>query len=574
MERRAFAGVTVGIGLVLGAVGSVLFYGKLPGISVALYTVLVAGVILVLARRRGLTLRWRNLWPLLPVLFFAGMIALRDDWMIVLLNMGAILALGGLMLYYLPLTRPLDTDTLQDYTVHTLETGMVLLPSALAEAGDAWRWLRDNRRPKTGTATAVVRGLLFAAPVLLVFVFLLGSADAVFARMVVDLTDSILRVFGVQYLEETISQVIFTGILAVAAIGAISFSVARRPARVVSIPTSAPQPEIGDAPLSEGEIDADHDAEAFEDEDEQPEKAKPAFKLGMIEGTIILGSVVVLFAVFVVIQFAYFFGGQAHMAEIGLTYAQYARRGFFELVLVAALTLGLALWLDRYTMRLEKRDQTLFRGLALALVGLITIMLVSAAQRMWLYEQAFGFTQLRVYTHVFILWLGVLFGVYVLGLFRLRPNIFSFGTLLVIIGYLVSLNLLNVDAYIADRNIARYVEGASTELDVAFLTTLSTDATPAIATLYEQSQDGNVKTWAGQWLAQTLYRLDAQREGAGRTLFSWNTSRAAAYARLDALRAALPAYDSSFFYSFPSALDAEFSSERDSGWDAAATPGG
>jgi hypothetical protein len=564
MERRAFAVTAVAAGLVLGILGTVFFYNKLLGISVVLYTALGAGVIIEMARRRGLHLLRRNLWPLLPILFFALMIAVRDDPMIVALNVATILALGGLMLYYLPLTRPLDTDSLQDYTLHTIESGVAILPSALGEAGDAWRWLRDNRRRKTGAATAVVRGLLFAAPVLLVFVYLLGSADAVFARMVGDVLNGLLSIFGIQYLEDTVSQGIFTLVLAVAITGAISFGVARRPARSVTVPVPA-------APAADAD-DNDDDA-AYEEVDDLPEKGKPAFKLGMIESTIVLGSVVALFAVFVVIQFAYFFGGQAHMDAVGLTYAQYARRGFFELVIVAALTLGLALGLDRFTVRQERHEAKLFHGLALALVALTTVMLVSAAQRMWLYEQAFGFTQLRVYTHMFILWLGVLFGVFVTGLFRLRPNIFSFGTLLVIIGYLLSLNLMNVDAYIADRNIARYVDQSSTELDVAFLRTLSVDAAPAIMQLYQQTPDENVKTWAGQWLVQMLYRLDGERQGVGQTVFSWNASRATAYAQLNAIRDGLPEYDGSFFYSnAPFVLQSELNADRSSGWDTVGTP--
>ena len=79
------------------------------------------------------------------------------------------------------------------------------------------------------------------------------------------------------------------------------------------------------------------------------------------------------------------------------------------------LTLGLSLILDHVSVRQSQRENIIFRVLALMIVALTTIMLASASQRMWLYEQAFGFTQLRVYTHVFMVWLGVLFGVYVLA---------------------------------------------------------------------------------------------------------------------------------------------------------------
>jgi hypothetical protein len=93
-----------------------------------------------------------------------------------------------------------------------------------------------------------------------------------------------------------------------------------------------------------------------------------------------------LFGVFVLVQFAYFFGGQDTLAAIGLTYSQYARRGFFELVAVSILTLGLVLWLNHTTMRQPGRENRLFIALSVILVALTSVMLFSASQRMLLYE--------------------------------------------------------------------------------------------------------------------------------------------------------------------------------------------
>ena len=77
-----------------------------------------------------------------------------------------------------------------------------------------------------------------------------------------------------------------------------------------------------------------------------------------------LGLTDALFAAFVTIQAAYLFGGRDTLARSGMTYAEYARRGFFELVAVAVLTLALVLVLDWITVRSGKRQQWLFRGLA------------------------------------------------------------------------------------------------------------------------------------------------------------------------------------------------------------------
>jgi hypothetical protein len=187
----------------------------------------------------------------------------------------------------------------------------------------------------------------------------------------------------------------------------------------------------------------------------------------------------------------------------------------------------------------------------------------SAAQRMWLYEEAYGFTQLRVYTHVAIVWLGVMLGVFVLALFRLRRNVFSLGTVLVLIGYLATLNLMNVDYYIAERNIARYQAGQ--ELDIAFLNILSADAVPVILPFFQQlDPESEVRGWAAQWLARQINILEGKKASNGATIFSWNMSQEMALTMLDSARYPFPAYDPTQWYGDRWSMEAsEYEDYRD-----------
>lgn len=542
MERRNFAVIATVVGLVLGALGDILFYGKLIGVSFPIFVILSAIALLALTVPAQQHFRLRNLWPLIPLLFFALMVAVRADWQIITLNVVAVMALGALVVFYLPLPQAMDEESLAQHTLNVLQTGVMVIPSAMTEASDSWGWLRE-RRIGLGNLTSAARGLMFAVPVVAVFGFLLGSADAVFATMAGNTINSFLRIFGIQYLGDTFGQFIVMGSLATLATGALGYGVWRR---------------ANDMPKEP----------AVQEEDLQlEEKRKPGFKLSMIESGIILGSVVALFSVFVVVQFAYFFGGRANINVAGLTFAEYARRGFFELVAVSVMTLGLALWLDHVTMRQGKPENRVFKILALMLVGLTMVMLVSAAQRMWLYEEAYGFTQLRVYTHIAIVWLGVLFGVFSLAVFRLRKNIFSLGSLVVMIGYLGTMNLMNVDAYIAERNIARYHEGH--ELDIQFLNILSADAVPLILPLYTESvNDPQVHEWSGQWLAAQLQALDYERSGIGGTVFSANLARQNAWDQLDTLRYDLPVYDPSRYWGLNfGTYRQEAETYNTSGWD-------
>ena len=264
----------------------------------------------------------------------------------------------------------------------------------------------------------------------------------------------------------------------------------------------------------------------------------------MIEASIVLGTVDLLFALFVIIQFAYFFGGRATLAVNDLTYSEYARHGFFELVAVSVLTLGLVNALDWVTVRHALRHTRIFRIFAVILVALTGVILVSAAQRMSLYEDQFGFTALRVQTHIFMVWLAALFGFFLLALFRVRQRIFSLGVLIVLIGYVGTLDLINVEGYIAEHNVARMAEGYG--LDFAYLNTFSVDAAPVMFELFETAQSPALREQAGQWLTRKQMELDYQRRTNGSTIFSANLARDTTWAALNALADQLPEYNPSY----------------------------
>jgi hypothetical protein len=210
----------------------------------------------------------------------------------------------------------------------------------------------------------------------------------------------------------------------------------------------------------------------------------PAF-LGFTEAAVVLGAVEALFIVFVVIQFQYFFGGQANINVEGYTYAEYARRGFGELVAVAFFSLLLFLGLSGIVKRETSAKRWAFSGLGIGMVALIAVMLFSAFQRLRLYEAAYGFSRPRIYTHVFMFWLGVLLAVVVvLEIFR-KERTFMTAVLLASIGFAVALTLLNVDVFIVRQNVTRAVHGE--ELDVAYLASLSSDAVPALVEAYQSS---------------------------------------------------------------------------------------
>jgi hypothetical protein len=249
--------------------------------------------------------------------------------------------------------------------------------------------------------------------------------------------------------------------------------------------------------------------------------------LGFGEAATMLTSVNLLFAIFVGVQFRYFFGGLANIVDSpeSLTYAEYARRGFFELIVVVITALIFFVLLSSLTGRKKGSQQTWFSGLGIGLFLLVAVILVSAFQRLLLLELAYGFTRLRTYPHVFMIWLGVLLLAIVVLEILGRQRAFALAVLLAVVGFTFSLALLNVDAFIARVNLQRHILAG--ELDTFYLATLSEDAIPQLTSAYQRADDSGDTELAGQ-LANSLACHFAQQPTGAWAWQSWTWSRSEA----------------------------------------------
>jgi hypothetical protein len=161
-----------------------------------------------------------------------------------------------------------------------------------------------------------------------------------------------------------------------------------------------------------------------------------------------------------------------------LTYAEYARRGFFELVTVAALLLFVMLLLDWLARLDSPREVMIYRVLAGLLGALLFVVIISALERMRLYTQEYGLTELRLYTTAFMLWITAGAVWYVLTVLRDHRERFLFGAMVAGLVVAAILNAINPDDLIVRTNAMR--EDAPTRFDGVYGTRLSADATPAL----------------------------------------------------------------------------------------------
>lgn len=411
MPRSALA-----LALSAGALAAVAVAGQRVGLALAvlLLTALAAGACAARARGRPvsrLALALAACLALQPVL--------RDAGWVVALDVAAALVAGALALAP-PRTWPL------------LARGAAA-PLRLVAGGGAVGRAAAAALPEAGArhAAPVVRGLGLAVALTAVFGALFASADSAFAELASDAV-------RVEADPADLTWRLLLGLVAVAGAGAL----VRAPdvvGRASGAPARVPLP-------------------------------------GRTELRIAIGALVALFAVFVAVQLRVFFGGAGYVRETtGLGFGEYARQGFTQLVLVAALTLALVALAAR-------RSDRVVRALLGALCALTLVVLASAQHRLGLVEDAYGLTRVRLAGQALVPWLAAVFAlVLAAGAHRsiagAAPRIAALGTL----GAILAFSLANPDGRVADRAVERFE--SSGRIDVGYLAMLSADAVPALERL-------------------------------------------------------------------------------------------
>lgn len=216
-----------------------------------------------------------------------------------------------------------------------------------------------------------------------------------------------------------------------------------------------------------------------------------------------------LFALFILVQARYLFGGsEVVLKTTGLTYAQYARRGFFELVTVIVLTLPMLLFWQEWLAKSSETNRAAVRKVVIAFSVMLLIILASAAYRMSLYVGAYGLSSARFYVYTAIVWLGCWVTAYaILGSKWKLPEfpkwVYATGMLVVL-----GCNLAKPDRLIASVNIRQ------PNVDSDLLSKLGEDArevilasdNATIKTKYLQERSAFKFNWRDASLQEVLAR--------------------------------------------------------------------
>ena len=450
------AGLIIGVSLVLGLLFDYFFYAKILGVAFPLYVVLVASGLFAVAGFLNKQISKEALLLLAPLIFFSVMVFVRSSALLTLLNIVASLLLL-LVIAEVSFDGKLKNFFIADYIKIFLLPFKFILP-LFQTLSDLFSLEGVNKDKKV--LSQVIKGIVMAVPVLFIFLILFSSADLIFQKYVSDL-------ININIEPETVFRSILVLIATLVYIGAYSYIF--REAK---------------------------------NQNESPQNNKTS-SFSHIESSILLGSVNVLFFVFILVQFAYLFGGEGNISAQGFTYAEYARRGFFELIAVSIISLLLLLAVEKYIVKKDENHARGFKIFSTALVIQVILIMASAFIRLTLYEEAYGFTILRFYSHAFIILLAAVFCLLLYKIYKdKRENAFAFRGFILIASFFVIMNFFNPEAFIARRNIERFSDTGN--LDIFYLSHLSDDALPDMMKALDISNDDLRKSFARElyWRVQ------------------------------------------------------------------------
>jgi len=239
-------------------------------------------------------------------------------------------------------------------------------------------------------------------------------------------------------------------------------------------------------------------------------------RVARLEWAIPLTLLVLLFAMFVAVQLTVLFGGSEHVLDTeGLTYAEYARSGFWQLLVVTGLTLLVIAGAARWAPRETRADQVLIRVILGVLAALTLVIVASSLHRMNVYADTYGLTRLRVLVALCEAWLGVVFLLILIAGIRLKGLWLPRAAVAAGVLALLALAGANPDRLIADRNITRYEQ--LDRIDIYYLSNLSADSVPALDRLQNNERNcvltpiaADLKSDPDDWRGWNLGREQAR----------------------------------------------------------------
>lgn len=444
MSKRSYGILTTSVGLSI--ISLMFFYKAGLGVNFLIFSIilsLVLGIIGKIFKRSSKSLFFNCILIIVISLPFAITTAIP-----------VLIVLYILWYYQIILTIDSFNRTTSSLgLINYITTPIVQILTALVAPFTLITKTKSADKDILNVIMRVLIGIVIAVPIFILFAYLLMSADMAFKGIVEEY-------IGSNLIKEFINITLWFGFVAWVVLGALYHTLYKKKHYTPKV-----QSEIA-----------------------------PSSSL-FIESTTILVIVEFLFLVFNIVQITYLFGGEKMITSGDYTYSEYARKGFFELVAVSVIAMGLIGLLAKLKRTKTNIQSLIFKLVSVSGLLLILPMAISAFYKLMMYEQEYGFTRLRAYSHLFIIYLVIMMvwlGVKLLT--HLKESKFLYGIYIFTLISLSVFAIINVDGTIARLNIEKYErevkEGKNVNLDVWYLSTLSYDAVPVIMDYYDKADNG------------------------------------------------------------------------------------
>jgi len=447
--------------MLLGVLFNLLFYKKPLGISYPIFIIAFYAVFLWNLRSK-IIFKFSAGWVLsIPIIALSSTYFIFSNQIFAVFNfliIPILIIAQTLLITEENKHKWYDTSFIKDifYGIFHRSLGNISKPFVVALS-----FIRIRRsNEKHEVIEKVLIGLAISVPLLILIITLLASADRVFKHFIDDISSSFGNININEFTLQTLLVILIT-ILVFSYTWSFSNS--------------------GDSLQNQGPLRSIETNRS---------------SLDPIISITILSVINCVYLVFTSIQFAYIFGAVNNALPPDFTYAEYARRGFFELLMVTLINFSLLL----SSLRLTRKDGKLVARSVQLLHSLLVIctivILTSAYTRMSLYETAYGFTYLRVLTHSFMMLLGILFIIAFYKIWNERMSLLKPYIVVSIMAYLI-INFVNIDVLITKNNLDRYLETG--KLDTQYLRNLSYDTIPQLVNLIDDEKVSiDIKKYFGE----------------------------------------------------------------------------
>lgn len=428
---------------------SILFFNNKLGLSVILFIIPVLGFIIYVLKMEKRIVNKKGLLLLIPIILLSCTYFVYDNYFFKMFNL-IIIPLLFFIMYVVAIKNEYNFFGL-------IKDSLSFITKPFTYFDKIFRVIYSNLFKNIKISDKVkskIKSFIIILPIILVVLWLLTSADIIFESIFSGLFDGINCFFSNFISENLIWRLLLILIVFIAISGTIYYLVY--------------------------DYLKDYKLESEKDVKDKIFNNSESIKMLFI-------SLNIIYVIFDFIQIKSLI---LHLVSKGINYAEYARSGFFQLMVVSVINLVLILILKKYIVNENKKNSKFLKIMGIIMVVLTFIIIISSFLRMNLYEQEYGYTLLRLLVYFSLITETILLIPTIIYIVKYKYNIMVSYMIIIVFVYIL-INYINVDKMIAVRNINRYYD--KNDIDLVYLLNDGTDNLEVLIEFYKDIDDKEIK---------------------------------------------------------------------------------